>query len=329
MGHYPAGGGIVVEIVLKPVGHRRCFVQIILVSRHLKAARTITIMPRHLLIAGFVFLALIVGTSAMLSWVAAQLRGSGGDDELPQQQASKAQQHLSNNLQMMATRLGELQAKVLHLDSLGEKLASLAGVKREAPVLRQASGGEGGAFVPAPLTAGELQREIDRLAQEVDLRSDELAVLESRFLEKRVRERLLPTTLPVKAAYLGSPFGVRSDPIAGLRALHEGIDFNAEPGTPVIAAADGVVLSAAYHGDFGNMVEIDHGDGLTTRYAHLSRLDVKPGGLLKRGEQIGAVGNTGRSTGPHLHFEVRMLGVAQNPAQFLKQGEEFAQLKRR
>ena len=183
--------------------------------------------------------------------------------------------------------------------------------------------------MPAPLSAVELQREIDRLAQEVDARTEELTVLESHFLEKRVKERLMPTTLPVKAAYLGSPFGVRSDPIAGLRALHEGIDFNAEPGTPVIAAADGVVLSAAYHNDFGNMVEIDHGEGLTTRYAHLSRMGVKPGALIKRGELLGAVGNTGRSTGPHLHFEVRMLGIAQNPAQFLKQGEEFALVKRR
>jgi murein DD-endopeptidase MepM/ murein hydrolase activator NlpD len=109
--------------------------------------------------------------------------------------------------------------------------------------------------VPAPLTAEELQREIDRLARDVELRTDELAMLESRFLEKRVRERLMPTTLPVKEAFLGSPFGHRSDPILGLRAMHEGIDFNAETGTPVVAAADGVVLSAAYQSDFGNMIE--------------------------------------------------------------------------
>ncbi|WP_228276367.1 M23 family metallopeptidase [Dechloromonas sp. H13] len=301
--------------------------QIILVSRHLKAARTITIMPRHLMIAGFVFLALVVGSSATLSWLSGQLGAFGKrDDALSQHAAS--QQYVSNNLQLMATRLGALQAQVLHLDSLGERLAGLAGVKREAPA-RDKPAGQGGAFVPAPLTAGELQREIDRLALEVDVRTDELAVLESRFLEQRVKERLLPTTLPVKEAFLGSPFGQRSDPIAGLRAMHEGIDFNAETGTPVVAASDGVVLTAAYRSDFGNMIEVDHGAGLTTRYAHLSRMDVKPGALVKRGEALGAVGSTGRSTGPHLHFEVRMLGVAQNPAQFLKQGEEYAFVKRR
>ena len=139
----------------------------------------------------------------------------------------------------------------------------------------------------------------------------------------------MPTTLPVKAAFLGSPFGHRSDPILGLRAMHQGIDFNAESGTPVVAAADGMVRSAAYQSDFGNMIEIDHGDGLTTHYAHLSRMSVKPGSLVKRGESIGAVGSTGRSTGSHLHFEVRMLGVAQNPAHFLKQGDEFALVRRR
>jgi murein DD-endopeptidase MepM/ murein hydrolase activator NlpD len=153
--------------------------------------------------------------------------------------------------------------------------------------------------------------------------------LEFQLLEKRVKERLLPTTLPVKNAHFGSPFGTRIDPIAGLRARHEGIDFVAPTGTPIVAAADGVVVVAEYHPEFGNMIDIDHGAGLTSRYAHLSRLDVAAGRLIKRGDEIGAVGSTGRSTGPHLHFEVRMLGVAQNPALFLKQGGEFAQLRRR
>jgi len=135
--------------------------------------------------------------------------------------------------------------------------------------------------------------------------------------------------MPVKEAALGSSFGYRSDPIAGLRAMHEGLDFTADVGTPVVSAADGVILSTGYHPDFGNLVEIDHGDGLISRYAHLSRIDAKAGALVKRGTLIGAIGTTGRSTGPHLHFEVRMLGVAQDPALFLKRGVEFAQVKRR
>lgn len=305
--------------------------QIILVSRHLKVARTITIMPRHLVIAGFAFLSLVMSSATLISWLTAHGPRPGSQDEVlsQQQETHQAQQFLNNNLQLMATRLGELQAQVLHLDTLGDRLAGIAGIKREAPPASKPVAGQGGAFVPAPLGADELQREIDRLSREVDVRSDELAVLESRFLEKRVKERLMPTTLPVKEAFLGSPFGHRSDPIVGQRAMHEGIDFNAETGTPVVAAADGVVLSAGWQSDFGNMIEVDHGDGLTTRYAHLSRMNAKAGSLVKRGERIGAVGSTGRSTGSHLHFEVRMLGVAQNPASFLKQGEEFALVKRR
>lgn len=305
--------------------------QIILVSRHLKAARTITIMPRHVVAGLALFISLVVLTSLLFSWLSVHWRLPVVERlilSLQQQETQKTQDYLSNNLLLMATRLGELQAKVVQLDTLGERLAGVAGIKLDVVPPRKPSGA-GGPYVPAPMTAAELQREIDRLAGSVEHSVDDLSVLESRLLEKRVKERLLPTTLPVKNAAYGSPFGHRSDPIAGLRAMHEGIDFNAEIGTPVVVAADGVVLSAAYHAEFGNLVEVDHGEGLVSRYAHLSRVDVPAGKLVRRGEQLGAVGNTGRSTGAHLHFEVRMLGVAQNPALFLKQGSEFAQLKRR
>lgn len=305
--------------------------QIILVSRHLKAARTITIMPRHLVAALFVFVALVFSTSVLFSWLSVHLRLPLVEDlmiSLQQQEATKTRDHLNNNLQLMATRLGELQGRIMQLDTLGDRVSGLAGVKRErAPEVVKP--GQGGPYVAAPMSTDELQREIDRLSVEVEQRSDDFAFLEFKLLEKRVKDRLLPTTLPVKDAVLGSAFGYRADPIAGLRSMHEGLDFAAETGTPIIVAADGVVLSANYHQDYGNVVDIDHGDGLTSRYAHMSRIDVKPGSLVKRGEVLGAVGNTGRSTGPHLHFEVRMLGVAQNPAHFLKQGDGYAAVKHR
>lgn len=304
--------------------------QVILVSRHLKAARTITIMPRHAVMALAGFLTVVFFTSAAFSWLSVHLRLPVVENLLASiqyKESQKTQDYVTNNMQMMAARLGELQAQVLQLDTLGDRLSGLAGVKRES--LARTKPGQGGPFVPASMTAGELQREIERLARTVDSKADELALLESSFLEKRIKERLLPTTLPVKAAMLGSPYGHRSDPFAGVRAMHEGIDFSAESGTPVVAAADGVVLSASYSGDFGNLIELDHGDGLISRYAHLSRMNVKVGQMLKRGVLIGAVGSTGRSTGAHLHFEVRMFGVAQNPALFLQKGDEYAQLKRR
>lgn len=310
--------------------------QIILVSRHLKTAKTLTIMPRHVVLALFAFIFIVFSTSALFSWVSVHMRLPLVEDfvlSLYRSESGKAQEVVNNNLQVMATRLGELQARVLQLNELGDRLNGLVGSKKEAGRAgADAAGklpGQGGAYVPAPLSPAELQQEIDRLASMLDASADDLAVLESRLLEKKVKDRLLPTTLPVANAAMGSPFGHRADPFAGLRAMHEGIDFVADTGTPVMAAADGVVLGAEYHSEFGNVIDIDHGEGLTSRYAHLSRMDVKAGALVKRGDLVGAIGTTGRSTGPHLHFEVRMQGVAQNPAVFLRQGAQFAQLKKR
>jgi murein DD-endopeptidase MepM/ murein hydrolase activator NlpD len=286
-------------------------------------------MPRHVLAVLAISVVLLFSTSALFSWLSVHWRLPVVESlllSLQQQESEKAESYVSNNLQLMATRLGELQAKVLQLDSLGERISELTGSK--PAVAAEVKPGQGGPFLPSPMAADELQREIDRLAVVVDLRTDELAVLESRLLEKRVKDRLLPTILPVKEAVFGSAFGYRNDPLAGVRSMHEGLDFSAASGTPIVVAADGVVLSVNSHPEYGNVIDVDHGDGLTSRYAHMSSSDVKVGELVKRGDKIGEVGTTGRSTGPHLHFEVRMWGVAQNPAVFLRKGTEFAQLKR-
>jgi murein DD-endopeptidase MepM/ murein hydrolase activator NlpD len=303
-------------------------VQIILVSRHLKAARTITIMPRHLVMALVGFVAAVFFTSAVFSWLSVHFRLPVIEDlltSIQQKESLKTREYVTNNLQMMASRLGELQAQMLQLDKLGERLSGIAGGK--PPPVAAEKAAAGGPFVPAPMSADELQHEIQRLTQVVDNKAEELNQLESKLLERRVRDRLLPTMLPVKNALLGSSYGYRSDPIANLRAMHEGIDFKADVGESVYAAADGVVVVASYHPEFGKMIDVDHGEGLLSRYTHLSRMDIQAGQIVKRGELIGAVGTTGRSTGSHLHFEVRMFGVAQNPAIFLKKNGEFAQLK--
>lgn len=329
--HYPAGSGILVEVVFGSVNHGSSSVQIILVSRHLKAARTIHIMPRHvaLVLAGLA--AFVLSTSAALSWLSVHLRLPVVEAlvvSLHERQDQQARDHVANNLQLMAHRLGELQARVLQIDVVSERVAELAGIRREKAPTQQKPG-LGGPYVPVPLDGEALQHEIDRLAGVVETRADQLARIESQLLEKRVHDRLLPTMLPIREALLGSSFGQRVDPITGGRSMHDGLDFNAPIGTPVQAAADGVVLSADYHPEYGNLVELDHGGGLVTRYAHLSRIDVQPGSLIKRGQGVGALGSTGRSTGPHLHFEVRANGAAQNPLDFLKRGSEYAQLRRR
>ncbi|MGE5385916.1 MAG: M23 family peptidase, partial [Betaproteobacteria bacterium] len=208
--------------------------QIILMSRHLKTAKTITIMPQHVLVAVAAFFIIVVATSATFSWLSVEFRLPLVQDlmaSLQRKENQKTQEVMSNNLQLMATRLGELQAQVLQLDSLGERLSSVAGVNRGEVQEKTRQGvkpGEGGPLITPRVTYGELQQEIDRLSSLVEYKTDEMTMLESRLLEKRVRERLLPTTQPVKGASIGSAFGYRSDPIAGVRAMHEGLDFHAE-----------------------------------------------------------------------------------------------------
>lgn len=295
---------------------------IILVSNRLATAKTLTVTPRLLMAAVFGFMALAFSTSFLFSWVGVRFNLPFAErlvTSVQQAQAQKTQDFMRDNLNAMAVKLGQMQAQLLRLDSIGERVSALSGVKLPEKPL-DGKGGQGGPLiVPSPsISSLDLQREVDRLAQVVEQRSDSLTALESQLMEQRFKTNLLPTILPISAANIGSAFGARVDPIAGVHAMHEGIDFIAEPGTRVISAAGGVVASAEFHPEYGNLIEIDHGNEFSSRYAHLSRVLVKPGQVVKRGQEIAASGNTGRSTGPHLHFEVRYKGVAQNPARFLQ-----------
>jgi len=307
---------------------------IILVSSRLATARSFNVTSRLLLalVAGLIGLAF--ATSFLFSWVGVRFNMPFAEDlviAVQEVHNRKTEEYLRDNISSMAVKLGEMQAQVIRLDSLGERIARLSGVnspKNETNEVNEANGkaGQGGPLIHSaqPLSAIELQREIDRLAEIVEQRSDTLTALESQLMERRIKTTLLPTLVPIIADHVGSNFGHRLDPIAGVSALHEGIDFVADPGTRVNASAGGVVLAADYHPQYGNQIEIDHGNDFTSRYAHLSKIDVKVGQIVKRGQAIGASGNTGRSTGPHLHFEVRFKGVAQNPERFLQQGTQLA-----
>lgn len=182
--------------------------------------------------------------------------------------------------------------------------------------------GRGGALstgVPAQdLTLNEFAWQLDALSKHMENRSDYMGVLENRLFDAKVKKKLMPTVKPVDVNWNASSFGWRIDPITGQNALHEGVDFLVDTGTPIHAAADGLVVVAEFHPQYGYMVDIDHGNDFATRYAHASKLLVKAGDLVQRGGVIAESGSTGRSTGPHVHFEVRHKGVAQNPNRFLK-----------
>ncbi|MDF2467411.1 MAG: peptidase [Ramlibacter sp.] len=228
---------------------------------------------------------------------------------------------MRENLDAMARRLGEMQAKLVQLESLGERVSGLAGVN--SAELKVAPG-RGGALVSGhPLSMEELQATLSDLDQLTNQNTDLLTVMESRLFDQKIRNMMVPTQQPVQAGHVGSSFGWRIDPFTGRSALHTGLDFQADQGTPILAAAGGVVVAQEVHPAYGNMVEIDHGNDLITRYAHASRVWVKIGDLVKRGQKIADVGTTGRSTGPHLHFEVMVQGVPQNPQKFLAAGRNL------
>ncbi len=225
---------------------------------------------------------------------------------------------LRENLDAMAKKVGEMQAKLLQLDALGERVSGLAGL----PVVDTSKAGRGGTLVSArSLSMEELQKALDDLEAHTGQRVDMLTVVESRLFDLKIKKLMIPTQHPVAAGNLGSSFGWRIDPINGGSALHTGLDFQASTGTPIVAAAGGVVVTQEFHPAYGNMVEIDHGNDLITRYAHASQVFVKKGDLIKRGKKIAEVGTTGRSTGPHLHFEVLVQGVPQDPQKFLTAGQ--------
>lgn len=301
--------------------------QIIFVSDRLTNARGLTLTKRHVCLIALFLSSCVFALSCLLNYVTLSHPNALNLPVvrhivayLQLEQDRRAQGYVRANLDVMAVKLGEMQAQLLRLDALGDRLAQMAGVRPQEFRFKETPGRGGPA--PSPLLAktlgeSELRGELERLSRDVEARADYLQYLELELFDQRVGRRLLPTVQPVAGAWNASSFGWRIDPFNGQYALHEGLDFISETGTPVVAAAGGVVLGAQYHSEYGNLIEIDHGSELISRYAHLSRMTVKVGQVLRKGTKIGEVGSTGRSTGSHLHFEFRNRGIAVNPARFL------------
>jgi len=300
---------------------------IILVSERLAKARTINLGLPQMALLGLALVVSVVMTAAAMNYLMLRV---ASDFHIPylqtmllsaqQAQHEKTQSYLRENLNAMAVKLGQMQAQLVRLDTLGERLAKLAGFKPQDLVFNEPPG-RGGAISSLPsqdLSLGDFTRQLDLLTRQLDDRGDKLGILESLFTLDSAKKKLIPTMLPVEGGWYSSNYGWRIDPFTGQRAFHEGIDFMAEQGTPILAAAGGVVVYSDLHPQYGNMVEIDHGNDLVTRYAHASKRLVKIGDVVLRGARIAEVGMTGRATGTHLHFEVRQRGAPANPSQFLQ-----------
>ncbi len=302
--------------------------QIILISDRLAKARSVSLSAGHLAAMAMVGLVVVCMATAALYWLtlrhATELRIPVLQKlvlSAQEAETERARSFVQQNLNAMAVKLGEMQAQLTRLDALGERLSTLAGIRPQEFRFSEAPG-LGGAnatlMPPQNLSLPEFGHKLAALSRHVESRSDMLGVLEAQLFETAVRKKLLPTMMPVEAPYNASGFGRRIDPFTGQWAMHEGIDFLADAGSPVVAAAGGVVQFAGFHPQYGYMIDIDHGNDLVTRYAHLSKLFVREGDVVLRGRKMALSGTTGRSTGPHLHFEVRFRGAAQNPQKFLQ-----------
>ncbi|MBM3356216.1 MAG: M23 family metallopeptidase [Betaproteobacteria bacterium] len=300
---------------------------IILVSEKLAKARTITLGLPHLALLMLGMAGAVVALAVALHYATLRFAADGDHPYVrsvllsaQQQRDEKQESYLRENLNAMAVSLGQMQAQLMRLDTLGERLAKLAGFKPQDLLFGEAPG-RGGAVSNLPsydLSLGDFTRQLELLTRRMDDRGDKLGILESLFTLDSARKKLIPTMLPVEGGWYSSNYGWRIDPFTGQRAFHEGIDVIAEQGTPILAAAGGVVVYSEFHAQYGNMIEIDHGNELVSRYAHASKRLVKVGDVVLRGAKIAEVGRTGRATGTHLHFEVRRRGAPVNPAQFLR-----------
>lgn len=233
------------------------------------------------------------------------------------QEIAGLKQQLQLRIDAMAMRIGEVNAHIIRLNALGKRLTEMADIdSREFDFDRSPpSGGPEGEGVSAQIP--DLSTMLAQLEQRADLRESQLAALENVILTRELKEEIHPEGRPVSTGYISSYFGERADPFDGLEKFHKGVDFAGNLGSDVVAVAAGVVTWAGERSGYGKLIEINHGDGYSTRYAHNQRTLVAVGQTVKRGESIALMGSTGHSTGPHVHFEVLHNGRQVDPLSFI------------
>lgn len=268
-------------------------------------------------------IALVLATAFGLGYLA---RGANGaalaeigrlQAELDQQQIAlnQARDEAQREVNAIAARVGELQAQANRLNALGDRLTRVGKLKDgefnfgELP-------GQGGSESAADVPSGDLLSSLDSLQAQFAHSGRQLSVLEALLFDQKLENQRTPAGMPAPG-YISSGYGGRNDPFGRGRAHHQGIDIDANMGDPVTAAAEGVVSFSGVRNGYGNVVEIDHGNGYKTLYAHNSANLVRVGDVVRAGQNIAKVGSTGRSTGSHLHFEVKLNGRQVNPRQYL------------
>ncbi len=281
--------------------------------------------PLHLLL----MTGLIAGLAGGSGYVGYRLKNPDNHALIDEWQTKVHQQQLQlehireeadANIDALSSRIGLLQAHVMRLDALGRKLTHMASIDNgefdfdQAPAV----GGPETVSNTGIIEPDELSVAIDQLSLELEAREDQLTVLEDLVLNENLRKEVQPSGRPITRGWISSYYGMRTHPISGRREMHKGIDFAGKLGGPVIAVAKGVVTYAGKRYGYGKVIDIAHGNGYTTRYAHNSRLLVSVGDTVEKGFQIAEIGSSGRSTGPHVHFEVLKNGREINPVRFIR-----------
>jgi murein DD-endopeptidase MepM/ murein hydrolase activator NlpD len=234
-----------------------------------------------------------------------------------QAQIEDVRRALQEKVNALAQRVGQMNANVIRLDALGKRLTRMANLDDgefdfgHPPALGAESGDGQPAQVP------DLTAMVDDLQTQLSSREQQLGVLENLILTRELNKQVYPEGRPVQDGWISSYFGRRADPFTGFTAVHKGIDFAGPPGTSVTAVAAGLVTFAGERAGYGEMVEINHGNGLATRYCHNEKLTVKQGEMVRKGQEVALMGSTGHSTGPHLHFEVLKNGAQVDPLHFI------------
>jgi len=244
--------------------------------------------------------------------------------EIPLNDESVSASNYEDNLNAYITQIAELHTRLINLDRQTERIQDvmkrqLVGGKKLPNLSKKDKlNGKGGPFINDELSKKDITLAINTLMEKIEIREDLYNKMEAMMLKQSVLKNTLPSLYPVDVPYRSSSYGWRHDPILGIRAFHSGLDFSAATGEPIKATASGIVTASGIAPDYGKFIKIKHGDGLETRYAHASKLLVKEGDIVSKEQIIALVGSTGRSTGPHLHYEIRLRGQSLDPRQYIK-----------
>jgi murein DD-endopeptidase MepM/ murein hydrolase activator NlpD len=243
-----------------------------------------------------------------------------GEMDQQRNEIASARRKVDEDMDALALRLGELQAKVIRLDALGERLTEIAKLDRgEFDFSTSPAVGGPEAANPAVESMGvpDFVQSLETLNQQVEDRSAQLGLLETMLMSRNLEDEVSPAGRPIKRGWISSYYGMRTDPFTGRRERHKGMDLAGKEGSDVISVGAGVVTWAGERYGYGNLVEVNHGNGYSTRYGHCKEVLVKVGDTVKKGQVMALMGSTGRSTGPHVHFEVRYKGKAVDPKKYI------------